>query len=82
MLDKIKMKQLLGTFLCIFVVFNFYAVLAQESANVHIKDLGRIKGSFMTTRLGKKIFSFRGVRFAEPPVGKLRFQVRFIESCI
>nr|ARK19930.1 carboxylic ester hydrolase [Ampulex compressa] len=35
---------------------------------------GRIKGSFMSTRLGRRIYAFRGVRYAEPPVGQLRFE--------
>ncbi|XP_077282138.1 esterase E4-like [Temnothorax americanus] len=37
--------------------------------------IGRIRGSTMTTRLGRKIYSFRGVRYAEPPTGRRRFQV-------
>ncbi|KAL6420041.1 hypothetical protein ACFW04_010998 [Cataglyphis niger] len=37
--------------------------------------IGRIRGSIMTSRLGKRIYSFRGVRYAEPPTGQLRFQV-------
>lgn len=37
-------------------------------------SLGNVKGSLMTSRLGKKIYSFRGVRYGEPPVGQRRFQ--------
>ncbi|XP_073818499.1 juvenile hormone esterase-like [Musca autumnalis] len=36
--------------------------------------LGAIKGLQMETRLGAKFWSFRGIRFAEPPVGDLRFR--------
>ncbi|XP_043472364.1 esterase E4-like [Leptopilina heterotoma] len=69
------MGKIVFNFLCILVLFcNFYAAIAHENLNVKINDLGRIKGSLKTTRLGKKIFSFRGVRYAEPPTGKLRFQ--------
>lgn len=39
--------------------------------------LGKLKGSFLETRLGKKIFTYRGVRYAEAPVGQQRFQVSF-----
>lgn len=38
--------------------------------------IGKIRGSTMTSRLGKKIYSFRGVRYAEPPTGQQRFQVK------
>ncbi|CAL1673737.1 unnamed protein product [Lasius platythorax] len=37
--------------------------------------IGRIRGSILTSRLGKKIYSFRGVRYAEPPTGQQRFQI-------
>ncbi|KAF5306937.1 hypothetical protein FQA39_LY00167 [Lamprigera yunnana] len=36
--------------------------------------LGNLKGSIMKTGLGKTIYAFRGIRYAEAPVGKLRFQ--------
>lgn len=37
---------------------------------------GALRGSVIKSRLGRSIYSFRGVRFAEPPVGNRRFQVR------
>ncbi|XP_044018737.1 esterase FE4 [Aphidius gifuensis] len=37
-------------------------------------SLGKIKGSIIQSRLKKKIFSFRGLRYAEPPFGQQRFQ--------
>jgi hypothetical protein len=37
---------------------------------------GYLKGSILTSRKGKSIYSFRGVRFAQPPVGNRRFKVR------
>ncbi|XP_051164503.1 esterase E4-like isoform X2 [Leptopilina boulardi] len=70
----IKMRQILFNFLYFTVFWNCYATFAQENLNIKINGLGRIKGSFMKTRLGKEIFSFRGIRYAEPPTGKLRFQ--------
>ncbi|KAH0551917.1 esterase FE4-like [Cotesia glomerata] len=36
--------------------------------------LGKVKGSLMTTRLGKTIYAFRGIRYGEPPVGQQRFK--------
>ncbi|XP_001603584.1 esterase E4 [Nasonia vitripennis] len=38
-------------------------------------SLGKIKGSFMTSRLGKQIYSFRGIRYGKPPIGERRFKV-------
>jgi hypothetical protein len=37
---------------------------------------GVLRGSVIQSRLGRPIYSFRGVRFAQPPVGNLRFKVR------
>ncbi|XP_050295651.1 esterase E4-like [Anthonomus grandis grandis] len=39
-----------------------------------ITPLGSIQGSTLRTRLGKTIYAFRGIRYAQPPVGELRFQ--------
>ena len=36
---------------------------------------GKIRGSTISSRLGKTIYSFRGIRYAKPPLGPLRFQV-------
>nr|AJP62562.1 carboxylesterase [Oxya chinensis] len=36
--------------------------------------LGSLRGSVIASRTGKPIYSFRGVRFAQPPVGNLRFK--------
>lgn len=37
---------------------------------------GYLKGSILISRKGRSIYSFRGVRFAQPPVGNRRFKVR------
>ena len=37
--------------------------------------IGKIRGSFITSRLGRQIYSFRGLRYAEAPVGERRFKV-------
>ncbi|EFN65474.1 Esterase FE4 [Camponotus floridanus] len=51
-------------------------VLAFASGDPEVTaPTGRIRGSILTSRLGKKIYSFRGVRYAEPPTGERRFQV-------
>ncbi|KAL3273416.1 hypothetical protein HHI36_014861 [Cryptolaemus montrouzieri] len=35
--------------------------------------LGKYRGSILTSTLGKTIYSFRGIRYAKPPVKNLRF---------
>ncbi|XP_069695016.1 esterase FE4-like [Periplaneta americana] len=35
---------------------------------------GYLRGSVLTSRKGRTIYSYRGVRFANPPVGELRFK--------
>ncbi|KAJ8708871.1 hypothetical protein PYW08_010253 [Mythimna loreyi] len=35
---------------------------------------GHFRGSWMLTRRGKRFQAFRGIRYAQPPVGELRFQ--------
>ncbi|KAM7359456.1 uncharacterized protein ACRADG_012798 [Cochliomyia hominivorax] len=37
-------------------------------------SLGHVKGTQMTSRLGENFWAFLGIRYAEPPVGELRFQ--------
>lgn len=37
-------------------------------------NLGRIKGSIMQSFQGRAIYAFRGIRYAQPPVGGLRFE--------
>lgn len=53
---------------------------ATEEQPVVNAPIGPIRGSFMTSRLGKKIYSFRGVRYGESPTGHQRFQVSIIRT--
>ncbi|XP_011690504.1 PREDICTED: esterase FE4-like [Wasmannia auropunctata] len=61
------------------ILLSVVVVLADDNlADEHyeiVAPIGRIRGSTMTSRLGRKIYSFRGVRYAEPPTGQQRFQV-------
>lgn len=48
----------------------------QEEPAVNIVDLGQVRGYRTSSASGREILAFRGVPYAEPPVGDLRFQVR------
>lgn len=37
---------------------------------------GLIRGNFLTTYTGTRFYSFRSVRYAEPPTGENRFKVK------
>ncbi|XP_059056063.1 carboxylic ester hydrolase-like [Achroia grisella] len=39
-----------------------------------VTPAGAIRGSWMETRRGRQFKAFRGIRYAEPPVGELRFK--------
>lgn len=54
------------------------AVIIEKNPTVKL-DLGRLQGNYMTTRKGLKHYAFRGIPYAEPPVGQLRFKV---EQCL
>jgi carboxylesterase type B len=46
-----------------------------SAQNVHVKTpSGEIEGSTLTSRLGKTIYSFRGIRYAKAPINELRFK--------
>ncbi len=41
-----------------------------------IPTLGQVRGSQMTSQVGRSFYAFRGIPYAKPPVGDLRFSVR------
>lgn len=49
----------------------------QNGPLVTIVGLGQVRGSRMSSASGREILAFRGVPYAEPPVGDLRFRVSF-----
>ncbi|KAI9580364.1 hypothetical protein GQX74_010774 [Glossina fuscipes] len=57
------------------LVLSLWAGLCRSQATIEVNtDLGKIKGLEMTSRLGEKFWSFRGIRYAQAPIGDLRFQ--------
>lgn len=61
--------------LFVFFLLGIGSVLCDSSQPETLAPTGRIRGSILESRLGRKIYSFRGVRYAEPPTGPRRFQV-------
>lgn len=43
--------------------------------------LGTLRGVTDRTLFGKRFYSFKGIRYAEPPVGELRFKVLIYCVC-
>ncbi|XP_049881019.1 esterase E4-like [Pectinophora gossypiella] len=46
----------------------------QKDGPVTVTPAGTIRGSWMSTRRGRRFQAYRGVRYAHPPTGELRFQ--------
>lgn len=44
---------------------------------VAIPSLGQVRGSFLISVNGRQFLAFRGIPYAKPPVGNLRFEVYF-----
>ncbi|KAH8292127.1 hypothetical protein KR054_006004 [Drosophila jambulina] len=57
------------------LVVELLALLASSSVfSIEVDtDLGRIRGTNLTSRLGVSFHAFRGIRYAEPALGELRF---------
>ena len=72
------MKSILVAFFCLIgIIAGEHSNEEQPLVNAPI---GQIRGSILTSRLGRDIYSFRGVRYGEPPTGHQRFQVRILYS--
>lgn len=57
--------------------------LALEAASHHNAPTvqvqqGTLKGTYLTSRYGRKFAAFQGIPYAQPPTGDLRFKVRVI----
>jgi carboxylesterase type B len=51
-------------------------VYSKERYRISIEQ-GELQGTTLTSRNGRTFAAFQGIPYAEPPVGNLRFKVRF-----
>lgn len=61
-----------------FVLLFFFAdsaISLSKDEPIVVTSLGSILGSVKTTRKGFDFYAFRGIPYAEPPIGELRFKV-------
>ncbi|XP_066595962.1 esterase FE4-like [Prorops nasuta] len=59
---------------CAILLLVLGSVFAEEEKPELYAPIGKIRGSVIKSRLGRDIYAFRGVRYAEPPTGVQRFQ--------
>jgi len=55
------------------IFLTFCGVTLAECPAVTVEQ-GTLQGVKLSTVWGKEYLAFRGIRYAKPPVGKLRFQ--------
>ncbi|CAL1544001.1 unnamed protein product [Lymnaea stagnalis] len=60
-----------STLFCVLVLY-VVASKAQETGVVNT-PAGRVRGLKVTASNGQSLWTFRGIPFAQPPVGQLRF---------
>ena len=62
-------------FLLLLITFCVYQdQIDGQSEPLVTTALGKIKGSVMSPLSGHQFLAFRGIRYANPPIGELRFQ--------
>lgn len=67
------MQKLVVAVLCVMSAFYVEQCQSQETV-INVKPLGRVQGSIMSTASDREFYAFRGIPYAEPPIGDLRFK--------
>lgn len=70
------MKLLFSLLLCL-CLCDFLSARSSEVLKVKLPKSGTLVGRYLVSHHGKGIRAFLGVPYAEPPVGDLRFKVKF-----
>lgn len=74
---KIQMEVVFLLLRMMIILLLIHELKASKSPIINTK-LGKVKGSTMKTYLGRTFYAFRGIRYAEPPIGQFRFKVHTI----
>lgn len=61
------------------VVSRFVSKMASENTIVRVKQ-GELRGVVEETDYGDQYLAFRGIPYAKPPIGPLRFKVNSFEN--
>lgn len=51
-----------------------------SSAVIVDTTYGPVSGNQRTSFMGDEFYSFRGIPYAKPPIGNLRFKVRLLDN--
>lgn len=63
--------------LCIFIIFvRIFNIMSDDLIPQVTTSSGIVVGRSLLSRLGNEFYAFRGVPYATPPLGDLRFKVR------
>lgn len=63
------------------VIFTLIFGLALGSDDIVTISQGKLKGSTLKSRNGRKFKAFQGIPYAKPPINDLRFKVNHIHLC-
>lgn len=76
-------KALVTAIVCIFMQLICYSSAVEDSVVPEAKEygdvilttaLGKVRGTYLTSSSGRIFYAFRGIPYAKPPVGDLRFK--------
>lgn len=58
-----------------YILLNYFLIFVFGDELILKINNGFVKGSFATTEKNTSYFSFKGIPYAQPPEGNLRFEV-------
>jgi len=69
------MKLLVLFYLIVLAHYDIASGDESKETLVTIPSLGQVRGSLMNSVGGRQFLAFRGIPYAKPPIGNLRFKV-------
>lgn len=82
---SLKMSHRIGSFCALLIVLSFLTEFVElehvDLINWRTGEMqGTVAGNMMTSSAGREFHAFRGIPYAKPPVGPLRFKVRNVTN--